>query len=532
MSEQELTQPTPIQPNNSGAFPQDPSPYGQGTGTTPPPPSKSAMRLSRRNLLIGTGAVGVTAAAITTGILYTQKKLPFSPSVAAAAPNKIAHLLRRAGFGARQSEIDTYSMLGVNGAIDQLINYNSVADDTESKVQALNLDVTNVADLQRWWVLHMLYTKRPLQEKMVVFWHGLLTSSYQKVGGKTGYPYLVTQNQLYRNNALAKYDDLLLAVTGDPAMLYWLDLRLSTKTTPNENYARELMELFTLGVNGGYTQTDVHEVARALTGWRLNRTGTAMYDPNNHDNGQKTFLGQTGNFDYKDVIRIVANHPATGPYLCKRLFSFFAHENPTDDDVKSMVATYYSSGHSIAAVMKTMLSSDAFFSAASYRARIKSPVEYVIGTVRQLNLEVQGQGLSNLMNAMGQNVFAPPNVAGWTGDVGSSDWVNTATWLARVNFINAALGTTTGKQQTAGFDLQKIVTDHNLKTATDFVKYFTRLLIDGQISDSRLKMLVDTVQQPTVSTDSIKLGDGSMVTGDAARNVVYLVLASPEYQLN
>jgi uncharacterized protein (DUF1800 family) len=471
-------------------------------------------KISRRHLIIGAGAVGVGAVAITSGVVIIRGAL--NHSTTPAKPQQIAHLLRRAGFGAGQSELHEYNALGFNGAIDRLINYSQVQDDVDVRLKSLNLDLTKIADMQRGWLIRMIYSRRPLLEKMTLFWHGLLTSSYTKLGGVRHYGYLTTQNDFLRAHAFDTYDNILLGITSDPAMMWWLDLRLSQKNSPNENYARELMELFTIGVNGGYTQTDVHEAARALTGWQLKNADTAAtYNPAQHDDGAKTLLGHTGNLDYHDVIRIVASHPATGPFLCRRLFSFFVHANPTVDELKPMIDAYNHSGHNIGSVMRAMLTSPAFIASHSYRARIKSPIEYLVGAVRQLGIQTNGQALGTVTTLMGQTLFNPPNVAGWPGDNDSAAWLNTGTWLERVNFINALLDTAAVNDNSP---VQQALASQGAKTPEQIVDYFTTLMIDGQISNDRRQMLLKALGQ-----------DGNL---QGIRAMLYVLMTGPEYQLN
>ncbi len=540
-----------------GAYPGAASPYGTPYPgdetfatpfTSPPPPPVSAAipaarrpawgrgpRVSRRGLLLGAGAVGVTAAALTTGILYARGSIknPFTPPVSAATNQQIAHLLRRAGFGGQSSDIQHYAALGFTGAVDELLNYDSVNDPLDANLSKMSFDFTTVADMQRWWVLRMIYTKRPFQEKMTLFWHGLLTSSFQKLGGSQNYPYMIQQNQFLRAHALDTFDNILLGITTDPAMMWWLDLRLSSKNAPNENYARELMELFTMGVNSGYTQTDVHEAARALTGWMLARGATqGVYVPAQHDNGQKTLLGHTGNLGMQDVIRIVASHPATGPPLCKRLFAFFVHENPSDADVAPMVQAYNSSNHSLKAVVRAMFLSDAFLATTAYRSRLKSPSEFVIGALRQLQVPTDGQGVGGAIAQMGQVLFAPPNVAGWPGDVSSDQWINTATWLDRVNLVNLLIdgyGTARGANPSA--HLQSLITANNISTAEGFRQYFESFLLDGQFADDR-RQTIDSYLNAQSSGQTLNLVGGKTIPASNVRAALYLMMASPEYQLN
>jgi len=264
------------------------------------------------------------------------------------------HLLRRAGFGASPDDLATYRGLGFNGAVDQLLNYQQVPDDDmEHRLNALNLDLNRPLDQVRWWLLRMAWTQRPLLEKMTLFWHGVLTSSFRKVGGRLGFMRMIIQNQFLRNHAFDTFDNILLGITSDPAMLFYLDLARSTRTAPNENYARELMELFTLGL-GHYTQRDVSEAAAALTGWHL-RGLSSVYLPQTHNDLTKVFLGHNGNLNYKDVVNILTNHPAAPWFIMRKLFTFFVYENPSTDDLKPLVDAYVQSGHNMGTVMRTLL---------------------------------------------------------------------------------------------------------------------------------------------------------------------------------
>lgn len=535
--------------NRSGAT-TGPSETLYSTGAPPPPPQTSGRmpaapaggaprgrgpRLSRRGLMVGAVAVGVTAAAITTGIIYARENgglhNPFAAKPAPAGNQQIAHLLRRAGFGALPSEIQSYAALGYQGAVDQLLNYNNVPDDLETRLSKIAFDFTKVQDMQRWWVLRMIYSKRPFQEKMTLFWHGLLTSSYTKVGGKEGYPYLIQQNKFLRDHALDTYDNILLGITSDPAMMWWLDLRLSQKNAPNENFARELMELFTLGVNGGYTQADVHDAARALTGWTLPRGATqGVYRAAQHDDTTKTLLGHTGNLTTQDVIRIVAGHPATGPYLCKRIFEFFVHENPSQADIQPMVDAYNNQGHSISAVMRAMFNSPTFLAAEAYRSRIKSPTEFVIGTIRQLEIESDGQSIAAAIAQMGQTLFNPPNVAGWPGDVSSAQWINTGTWLTRVNLINL-IAAATATQRNGQGQLQSLITKRGLHSADDILQNFATNLVDNQLTDDQRQSLQQYLAA-NVKGPTLNLAGGGTIPETNVTGALYLLMASPEYQLN
>src|SRR5579883_1974953 len=452
-----------------------------------------------------------------------------------ASNTQTGHLLRRAGFGASSSDMQLYSSLGFNGAVDRLLNYSQVSDDElENRLKALNLNLNNPTDQQRWWLLRMAWTQRPLLEKMTLFWHGVLTSSFRKVGGPRFYRRMIIQNQFLREHAFDTFDSILLGITSDPAMLFYLDLTKSRKNAPNENYARELMELFTLGL-GHYTQRDVSEGAAALTGWHVvGHSTTSRYVPQDHNNLTKTYLGQTGNFDYKDVIRILANHPATPWFISRKLFTFFVYENPSNDDLKPLVDTYVKSGHNMGEVMRTLLLSPQFSSAKAYRSRLKSPVEFVAGAYRSLGVQGNGNGLQAMTTAMGQTIFDPPNVAGWPGDKVSALWLNSGTWMARLNYIDLLLvgsrNTRTG--QFKAVDLQGIVDANHVDTPERFVDYFASFLLDGALDSGRKAVFVDYFNTKDTSTQQITLTSGKSYPLNRVRGTLYLILASPEYQLN
>jgi uncharacterized protein (DUF1800 family) len=507
-----------------------------GANSAPPrwQPRRGGPRVSRRALLVGAGIAGVAGVAVAAG--FGIHSLTSSHSAVAPAGNQqIAHLLRRAGFGAAPGEIETYSALGVTGAVDRLLNYQNIPNTVmDQHIAAANFNFDNVQDTLRWWLARMVYSTHPLEEKMTLFWHGLLTSSFRKVGGKRGFPLIKQNNDFLRQNAFGRFDDILAGITIDPAMLLWLDGNNSRAGNPNENFAREEMELFSMGV-GNYTQTDIEQSARALTGWRVNRlTGQAIFVPRLHDNGQKTFLGQTGNFDYKDIARIICAQAVTPKFLATRLWRFFAYVNPSDSDIQPLVDAYHNSNHSAGAMMRALLTSPAFYSPQAYRGRIKSPVEFVVGAFRNLGLggiEDTRVVLADL-EVMGQGLYDPPNVAGWPGDQSSSNWINTGAWMTRVNTINALvvyMSRSPNFIQRLQADIQK----QQINTPDQFVDYVLAQLIDGQIDSARRQMLIDYVNSNNASGGpGITLAGSKSLSGESARGLYYLVMSMPEYQLD
>jgi len=532
----EFDEPTePLSLRRQGAAHMQGNPPGLPTTQT-----VQRSQISRRELF-GVTAIGLAGlGAAAGGVALEQwwqhgglKHLFHSPVV---GNMQIGHLLRRAGFGTSPDDLATYSSLGFNGAVDQLLNYQQVSEDnTESRLNALNLDLNKPQDQIRWWLLRMAWTQRPLLEKMTLFWHGVLTSSFRKVGGPRAFIRMINQNQLLRTHAFDTFDNILLGITSDPAMLFYLDLTKSRKTAPNENFAREMMELFTLGL-GHYTQQDVYKGAAALTGWHIQGVSSSVYLPQDHNDLTKTYLGHTGNLDYKDVINILTNHPATPWFISRKLFTFFVYENPSTDDLQPLVNTYVKSGHNMGAVMLTLLLSPQFSSQKAFRARVKSPVEFAVGAYRALGIQGNGGSLPFLTTLMGQTIFDPPNVAGWPGDKVSALWLNSGTWMTRLNFIDALLvrGLVQVGTPPQPLDLQSIIKTNNINSPESFVNYFAAFLLDGQLDSERRTQLLDyfTKKDSGRSGAQITLTNGQSYPLNRVRGTLYLLMASPEYQLN
>jgi uncharacterized protein (DUF1800 family) len=349
---------------------------------------------------------------------------------------------------------------------------------------------------------------------------------------------MIVQNQFLRAHAFDTFDNLLLGITADPAMLFYLDLTKSRKNAPNENYARELMELFTLGL-GHYTQQDVYNGAAALTGWHTKQNDplTSQYSVQDHSQLTKTFLGHTGNLDYKDVVNILANHPATPWFLARKLFTFFVYENPSDDDVKPLVDTYVQSNHNMGAVMRTLLFLPQFSSTKAYRNRVKSPTEFIVGAYRSLQINTDGHELPNQVTIIGQPLFDPPNVAGWPADKVSSLWLNSGTWMSRLNYINLLTTNNGNRAGTNVIDYQNIVQANHIDTPEQFVDYFAAFLLDGNLDADRRTQLIDyfSAPTPTLTTgkaQQVTLTNGKSYPINAVRGTLYLLMSLPEYQLN
>jgi uncharacterized protein (DUF1800 family) len=365
---------------------------------------------------------------------------PWEPTAADPWNLKWAgHLYRRAGFGGTPAELRVAITNGLPATLGRFLKpdpaelmawENLVKSTGPGRAQS-------TFQLRAWWLYNILWSDFPLAEKMVLFWHNHFATSIAKVQQQL---LMYKQHLVLRKHALGKFRNFLLDIGKDAAMLVWLDSNSNIKGKPNENYARELMELFSLGV-GNYTEKDVREAARAFTG--RSSDDEEPFDPELHDDGSKTVLGRTGNWNGDDIVRIVLEQPAAARFLVRKLYGFFISETavPPDALLEALADSFRKSDYDIGALVGTMLRSRHFFSDYAYRQRIKSPVEFVVGAVRALwqplQLEtddkaaVVPQMLITELEAMGQELFAPPNVKGWPG---GKAWLNSATVLARHNF--------------------------------------------------------------------------------------------------
>jgi uncharacterized protein (DUF1800 family) len=357
-----------------------------------------------------------------------------------------AHLYRRAGFGASRADLVEAERIGPRCTLDLLVSGKPGADElleTLSDIGRIAAESDESGDrLRGWWLYTILQGGHPLREKLTLFWHNHFATSIVKVQS----PMLMfRQNCLLRSHALGRFGPLLQAISRDPAMLLWLDSSSNVKGKPNENYAREVMELFSLGV-GHYAETDVREAARAFTGWHTDGA-RFVYEERLHDGGLKTLLGQKGAWDGGDVVRIVLEQPAAARFLVGKLYRFLISEAavPPDALLEPLCAAFRKSDYDLLALVRTMLASRHFYSEHAFRQRVKGPAEYVLGAA----LAVYGpagdeeglppQALVHWLESMGQQLFAPPNVKGWSG---GPAWLSTLTMLRRDNFAGAlAMGT-------------------------------------------------------------------------------------------
>src|SRR5215469_10656591 len=368
-----------------------------------------------------------------------------------------AHLLNRAGFGGPPSAIQNLADMPQAEAVSFLIDYEKIPDPTlpppwahpepdrlaalrqinqtgtpEEKRQAQQdenrMQFQRMVELRGWWLDRMAKGPRPFQEKMTLFWHGQFATSVEKV--RDSY-YMWRQNELFRRLGTDNWLRLLIETGKDPAMLIWLDQAESRKQHPNENFAREVMELFALGI-GNYTEKDVTEGARALTGWSLDRLDQRfVYRPEFHDEGIKTYLGLTGNLTPEDVLARIVEQPHSAVFITSKIWNFFAGQMPSADLNQAMAAELRANGNNFKPFLRVMFSSEEFYSPDIVKNEVKSPVQWLVGTSRMLESDLPPPLICmGMLRSLGQDIFAPPNVKGWDGGL---SWITTNTLLERYN---------------------------------------------------------------------------------------------------
>ena len=485
------------------------------------------------------------------------------------ADPRVQHLLRRAGFGATPGEAAFASERGFASTLETLLDFARTPDDVDALIGQDGYSVvtpsagmaepfspsTSINDARQRWLFRMVHSRRPLQEKMALFWHQHFATAYSKISGAVGgvtatqmvaakrseHPAgLWSQLELFRDYALPNFRDLLFEVARDPAMLYWLDGRLNTRTRPQENFAREVMELFTIGV-GRFTESDVFAGARVFTGWNLQRIGEArdpqgfyqfFYNAAQHETNAKTFsfsiypdgsktiparAASGGMQDGLDLLAALARHPETGRRLARKLWSFFVSELRAPDEafVTRVANVYAQNDCHMWPVVRAVLSSPEFSASDSYYARFSWPVEFVARALKEVGSSgfPLNTALGPLSN-MGQQLFEPPDVAGWERGTG---WFTTAAMLARMNFA----ANVTSRQRT------NIATDAtgNGSTPEALLSFYLDRVSPAQFESQPYAALLDYLRR------------GGTWTGNAtqlrvkAPGLLHLIVGSSEYQL-
>ncbi len=475
------------------------------------------------------------------------------------------HLLNRAGFGVPFDHIKQLQDYGPRKAVNFMVNCDKFADDfpepdwlpeqktgkqireefksleeDEKRKRRQQMRKQNrqaIQKLKTWWIKRSMQTKRPLQEKMAQFWHGHFATSAQKVNNAMQ-NYEI--NQIFREHALGNFKTLVIKVSQAPAMLQYLDNRRNVKKHPNENFARELMELFTIGI-GHYSEKDIQEAARAFTGWSI-REGKFFDRKKQHDKGEKEFLGRRGKFNGYDIIGILCNQPIMTEFICKKLWEFFVYENPDEKLVKQLAKVFRSNNLELKPVLKMVFNSKEFYSKRSMHQQIKSPVQFMISMLDQLQVETkesQDRLILLAMQQMGQDLFYPPNVKGWPGN---RAWINSNTLLTRYNIPAFLLyGENTIKQNRRKKQKKKKVKIKNAPfNAEPFFEKYEGLTAEQTIDDLSDRFIGRSLdqKQKQVLLEAIHSNahqklilPGAKESSERLIGVVHLILSTAEYQL-
>ncbi len=468
----------------------------------------------------------------------------------------MAHLLRRAGFGATRDELEQYAAQGYEATVEELLHPENAppALEDEDLIRRYHVDENSLMLLescQTYWVYRMANTRRPLEEKLALFWHGLFATGYTKLNHPKA---VLNQIEMFRRCGLGSFRELLVNVSRDPAMIFWLDNKDNHKDAVNENFGREILELFSMGV-GNYTETDVRQCSHAFTGWTIREASlhTARvsrdsvwpygrldwqfeYREDDHDDGEKTFLGHAGHFQGEEVIDIICEEPATAGFISRHLYNFFVADEPqvpawqTEPPrdpaaIQTLMDAFVESKYEIRPVLRVLFNSD-FFKNAAF-ARVKSPAELVAGSTHLAGTyrfpAPEDIRLGLVAGYMGQQLVDPPSVEGWhTG----KEWINTAALVQRVNFAvqqfsdvdNPGVSSIIGRIRAQGRDLSP---EELIDSCLDLIGPMT-------ISDSSRQELVGHAKiggELRFGTD-----EENRNSGERIKDILQLIVSTREYQ--
>ena len=456
----------------------------------------------------------------------------------------MAHLMRRAGFGAQYEELETRAAKGYEATVEELLH-----PDEESHGMDLDLGERYFIEwnhfircVPEYIAFRMINSKSQLEEKMILFWHGILCTADSKTQSQVASH---AEWEMLRRCGMGSFKDLLLEISKDPAMVYFLDNCLSHKDAINENYGRELLELFSMGVGMdgkfNYTEDDVKECARAFTGWTIANsiptqpygryTSTFVFNPEDHDEGEKTFLGRTGNFNGEDIIDIICEQPATARFISRHLYDYFVADEaqvpswmdtpPRDPDtIKMLEDEYFRSNYDIRSMLRLLFNSDAFKDARF--SRIKGPIETVIGTLRLVGdwttPKPGFEAIFEEMKHMGQEILNPPSVEGWhTG----REWIDGGTLVRRINFIADYVGDVSYPGVQAM--VEKLAAEGPTISPEGLVEGCLRLLGHYELTDENHQLLVEHARNSGVSST------GAREFPQHVSEMLQMIVATKEY---
>ncbi len=467
--------------------------------------------------------------------------------------DKARHLLTRAGFGGTPQEVQKLCDLGLYKAVDQLVDFYRqppanvpfdavpppAVDPLEAKLRISTAKSRTAAAkpratayggqqgrLVQWWLKRMVESPRPLQEKLTLFWHGHFATQASVVGHSYS---TYHHNQLLREHAAGNFGALLYGIVHDPAMLRYLDNNSNVKGNANENLAREIMELFAMGVDQGYNEVDIRDAARALTGYTFDSaTGQFRFIGANHDETPKAVFGRKGNWTGDDLVKLILEQPATSRFIARKLFVFFAHENPSTETVEQLSAVLRGYNYELAPMLKNLFLSEEFYSSQAVGRQYKSPVQLAVGTLRTLGVKrVADAGtLNGATTKMGQQLFEPPDVKGWR--YGRS-WISSNRIFVRYNSISALVRGVPQPNGRRGVDMVALVEAGGCKSSEQVVDYLIKACLVTPLDDEKRAELIGFAKDLPPLDQWAKQRDA---VSAKLQSLVVLLTSSPDYQLN
>lgn len=489
-----------------------------------------------------------------------------------------AHLLARAGFGATPAEITAAAKRDPADVVRDLLAFDEKTlpadtpgftkekdaelrperrfplkglseEERKKRQQEMRREeMEHLRQLRAWWLNQMRTTKFPLQEKLALFWHGHWASSAEKV--RSAYAMWV-QNQTFRRLAAGNFKTMTVALSQDPAMLVYLDNAQSRAAHPNENYARELMELFALGI-GNYTEDDIKNSARAFTGWTIHPEKVQFSERKSmHDDGEKTFMGRTGKFTGRDIIDIILEQPAAAPYIARKLWVFFGSENPDPKLVDALAGLLKENNWDLKPMLERMFLSREFHDRKVVRSQIKSPVQWLVGTGRNLDAPLPDVDVcTGILHQLGQDLFGPPSVKGWDGGYA---WITTNSLFNRYNFAGVLVKGGSVLNEIPGMEAMRKGKEPGAKSMGPMARIVRAMAVAQPVIDpeallpadarkdkeTALKHLEWTLYRTQLSSaenKELRESLGRMPApaqwkADDVRTIVHTMMASPHYQL-
>ena len=443
----------------------------------------------------------------------------------------IAHLMRRAGFGCNFDQIEELSLLDYDDIVDQLLNPDfSLPEDQDllERYFIASVEARTARHADPQWTWRLAKSKKQLEEKISLFWHGLLAVGGIKLDHGLA---MLEEIDLFRKHGLDKFKTLLLKISQDPGMMYWLDNQNSHKGAPNENYGRELLELFSMGIDengdGAYSENDVKSAAKAFTGWASKPTPPPFFlgpfpmefnfDENDHDNSEKEFLGEKGNFNGEDIVELVSKHPSTAKFICMRLYLYFVSEEENWDEINKLSDVYLTSDGDIKKVLENIFKSDHFKSREIMFKKVKSPSDLVFGVTRLVDRfeipELDSAELATNTLLMGQFLLNPPSVEGWHE---GEEWIDSGSLIERINYASDEISNKSSKGVKR---IIEIIKSKKIGSDEEFINVCLEALGYIELSDRSYKIISEHLKINNYENNEDKITD-----------ILRIIVSTPDFQ--